>query len=72
MTTLGVNALIGWMGLLGSQGKFAPGKAVHLTQEQAEALRWTSGDGKFDQNLMKWNSDSLTDLEYKKHIGVWG
>jgi len=42
---LGVGALMGWMGLLWSQRGFAVGEAVHLTQEQAEALRWaTSGE----------------------------
>lgn len=42
---------------------------VHQTQEQVEALRWaTSAKGKFARNLMKWNSDSLTDLEYKKDV----
>ncbi|WP_333152689.1 DUF6753 family protein [Microcoleus sp. B9-D4] len=42
-------------------GGFAPGKAVHLTQEQAEALRWASVEGKF------------ANLECKKdvrHLGV--
>ena len=69
LTTLGVGALMGWMGVLWSQGGFAPGEAVHLTQEQAEALRWaTSGEGKFARNLMKWNSDSLTNLECKKDV----
>jgi hypothetical protein len=69
LTTLGIGALMGWMGLLWSQGGFAPGEPVHLTQEQAEALRWaTSGEGKFAQNLMKWNSDSLTNLECKKDV----
>jgi len=69
LTTLGVGALIGWMGLLWSQGGFASGEAVHLTQEQAEALRWaTSAEGKFARNLMRWNSDSLTDLECKKDV----
>ena len=69
LTTLGIGALMGWMGLLWSQGGFAPGEAVHLTQEQAEALRWaTSAEGKFARNLMRWNSDSLTDLECKKDV----
>ncbi|MEG4576229.1 hypothetical protein QUA56_26695 [Microcoleus sp. N3A4] len=69
LTTLGIGALMGWMGLLWSQGGFAPGKAVHLTQEQAEALRWaSSAEGKFARNLMKWNSDSLTNLECKKDV----
>lgn len=68
-TTLGVGALMGWMGVLWSQGEFAPGEAVHLTQQQAEALRWaTSGEGKFARNLMRWNSDSLTNLECKKDV----
>lgn len=69
LTTLGVGALMGWMGMLWSQGGFAPGEAVHLTQEQAEALRWaTSDEGKLARNLMKWNSDSLTNLECKKDV----
>lgn len=69
LTTLGVGALMGWMGVLRSQGGFAPGKAVHLTQEQAEAMRWaTSAEGKFARNLMRWNSDSLTNLECKKDV----
>ncbi|MEG4009854.1 hypothetical protein QUA41_29215 [Microcoleus sp. Pol11C1] len=69
LTTLSIGALMGWMGLLWSQGGFAPGEAVHLTQEQAEALRWvTSAEGKFARNLMKWNSDSLTNLECKKDV----
>jgi hypothetical protein len=69
LTTLGIGALMGWMGVLWSQGGFAPGKPVHLTQEQAEALRWaTSAEGKLARNLMKWNSDSLTNLECKKDI----
>ena len=69
LTNLGMGALMGWMGLLWSQGGFAPGEAVHLTQEQAEALRWvTSAEGKFARNLMKWNSDSLSNLECKKDV----
>ncbi|MFB2895134.1 DUF6753 family protein [Aerosakkonemataceae cyanobacterium BLCC-F50] len=69
LTTLGVGALMGWMGLLWSQGGFAPGEAVRLTQEQAEALRWaSSAEGKFARNLMRWNSDSLTNLECKKDV----
>lgn len=40
LTTLGFSALMEWMGLLWTQGGFALGKAVHLTQEQSEALRW--------------------------------
>ncbi|MEG3973068.1 hypothetical protein QT970_00390 [Microcoleus sp. herbarium8] len=69
LTTLGIGALMGWMALLWSQGGFAPGKAVHLTQEQAEALRWaTSAEGKLARNLMKWNSDSLSNLECKKDV----
>ncbi len=69
LTTLGIGALMGWMGLLWSQGGFAPGEPVHLTQEQAEALRWvTSAEGKFARNLMKWNSDSLSNLECKKDV----
>ncbi len=39
LTTLGIGALMGWRGLLWSQRGFAPGEAVHLTQEQAEVLR---------------------------------
>jgi len=69
LTTLCVGALMRWMGLLWSQGEFAPGEAVHLTQEQAEVLRWaTSAEGKFARNLIKWNSDSLTGLECKKDV----
>ncbi len=69
LTMLGIGALMGWMGLLWSQGGFAPGEAVHLTQEQAEGFRWaTSGEGKFARNLMKWNSDGLTGLECKKDV----
>jgi hypothetical protein len=69
LTTLGVGALMGWMGVLWSQGGFAPGEALHLTQEQAEALRWaTSGEGKFARNLIRWNSDGLTELECKKDV----
>ncbi|MEG5004302.1 hypothetical protein QUB17_11620 [Microcoleus sp. B5-C4] len=69
LTTLGIGALMGWMGLLWSQGGFAPGEAVHFTHEQAEALEWaTSAEGKFARNLMKWNSDNLTNLECKKDV----
>jgi hypothetical protein len=69
LTTLGIGALMGWMGLLWSQGGFSPGQPVHLTQEQVEALHWaTSAEGKFARNLMKWNSDSLTNLECKKDV----
>ncbi|MEG3918477.1 hypothetical protein QUA07_04920 [Microcoleus sp. T3_A4] len=69
LTTLGIGALMGWMGLLWSQGGFAPGEAVHLTQEQTEALRWaTTAEGKLARNLMKWNSDSLSNLECKKDV----
>ena len=69
LTTLGVGALIGWMGLLWSQGGVAAEEPVNLTQEQAEVLRWvTSADGKFARNLIKWNSDSLTNLECKKEV----
>jgi hypothetical protein len=39
LTILGIGALMGWMGLLWSQGGFALGEPVHLTQEQAENLR---------------------------------
>ncbi|MEG4202814.1 hypothetical protein QUA20_02635 [Microcoleus sp. Pol7_A1] len=39
LTTLGIGALMGWIGLLWSQKGFAPGKTVHFTQEPAEALR---------------------------------
>ena len=69
LVALGVGALIGWMGLLWSQRAFAPGQAVSLTQEQAETLRWaTSAEGKFARNLMKWNLDSLSNLECKKEV----
>ena len=62
LTMLGFGAWMAWMGLLWLQGACASGESVHLTQEQAEALRWTtSAEGKCDLNLMKWNSDSLTD-----------
>lgn len=69
LVALGIGGLMGWMGLLWSQGRFAPGEPIHLTQEQAEALHSaTSTEGKFARNLMKWNSDSLTDLECKKDV----
>lgn len=69
LVMLGVGALMGWMGWLWFQGGFAPGKPVHLTQEQAEALRWaTSAEGKLARNLMRWNADSLTNLECKKEV----
>jgi hypothetical protein len=69
LTTLGVGALMGWMGVLWLQGGFAPGEAVHLTLEQAETLRWaTSTEGKFARNLMRWNADSLSNLECKKEV----
>lgn len=69
LTTLVVGALMGWIGLLRSQGGFAPGEPVHLTQEQAEALRWAiSAERKFARKLMKWNSDSLTNLECKNDV----
>ncbi|MEG4856422.1 hypothetical protein QUB75_01850 [Microcoleus sp. K1-B6] len=69
LVALGAGAVMGWMGLLWSQGGFAPGEGVSLTQEQAETLRWaTSAEGKFARNLMRWNSDSLTDLECKKDV----
>ena len=69
LTTLGIGGLIGWMSLLWSEGGCAPGEAVHLTQEQAEALRWaTSAEGKLARNLMKWNADSLSNLECKKDV----
>ena len=69
LVALGAGAVMGWMGLLWSQGGFAPGEAVSLTQERAETLRWaTSAEGKFARNLMRWNSDSLTDLECKKDV----
>lgn len=72
-TTLGVGALMGWMGLLWSQGGFAPLEAVHLTQEQAEALRWaTSAEGKFARNLMKWNSGQLIDKSCTKDVALEG
>jgi hypothetical protein len=69
LTTLGIGALMGWMGLLWSQERFVLGEPIHLTQDQAEALRWaTSAEGKFARNLMKWNADSLTNLECKKDV----
>ncbi|MEG4118424.1 hypothetical protein QUA43_13240 [Microcoleus sp. N9_B4] len=69
LVALGAGAVMGWMGLLWLQGGFAPGEPVHLTQEQAEALRWaTSAEGKFARNLMKWNLDSLSNLECKKEV----
>ena len=70
LTTLGIGALMGWMGLVWLQGGFfAPEEAVHLTQEQAEALWWvTSAERKLAQNLMKWNSDILSNLECKKDV----
>ena len=69
LTTLGIGALMGWMGLLWLQGGFAPGEPVHLTQEQAEAMRWaSSAEGKLARNLMKWNLDSLSNLECKKEV----
>ncbi|MBD2183907.1 hypothetical protein H6S82_26685 [Planktothrix sp. FACHB-1355] len=54
LTTLGVCALIGWMGLLRSQGEFGLPKAVKVTQGQVEALRWATRDlgevrSKFDE-----------------------
>jgi hypothetical protein len=52
------------MGWLWFKGGFAPRKAVYLIQQQADALQLvTSAKGKFSRNLMKWNSDSLADLE---------
>ena len=69
LVALGAGAVMGWMGLLWSQGGFAPGEAVSLTQEQAETLRWaTSAEGKFARNLMRWNADSLTNLDCKKDV----
>ncbi|WP_445316327.1 DUF6753 family protein [Microcoleus vaginatus] len=42
---------------------------VHLTQEQAETLRWaSSAEGKFARNLIGWNSDSCANLECKKDV----
>ncbi|WP_339382855.1 DUF6753 family protein [Microcoleus asticus] len=42
---------------------------VYLTHEPTEALRWVSNaERKFDRNLMKWNSDSLVNLECKKDV----
>ncbi|WP_019488091.1 DUF6753 family protein [Kamptonema formosum] len=73
LTTLGIGALMGWMGLLWSQGGFAPGEAVHLTQEQAEALRWaTSAEGKLARNLMKWNSGKLIDKSCTQDVALEG
>ncbi|MEG4940821.1 DUF6753 family protein [Microcoleus sp. F4-D5] len=69
LVALGAGAVMGWMGLLWSQRGFAPGEPIHLTQEQAESLRWaSSAEGRFARNLMKWNSDSLTNLECKKDV----
>ncbi|MEG4308944.1 MULTISPECIES: DUF6753 family protein [unclassified Microcoleus] len=69
LVALGAGAVMGWMGLLWLQGGFAPGEPVHLTQEQTEAMRWaTSAKGKFARNLMKWNLDSLSNLECKKEV----
>jgi len=52
-----------------SQEGFEPGKALHLTQEQAETFRWaTSADGKFAPNFIGWNSDSCAKVEYKKDV----
>nr|WP_293196094.1 MULTISPECIES: DUF6753 family protein [unclassified Microcoleus] len=66
---LSAGAVMGWMDLLWSQGGFAPGEPVHLTQEQADALRWaTSAEGKFARNLIRWNSDSLSSLECKNDV----
>ena len=39
---LGFGVWMGWMGLLWLQAGCAPGEAVHLTQEQAEALQWAT------------------------------
>ncbi len=63
---------MGWMGVLWAQGGFAPGKPVHLTQEQVEALRWaTSAEGKFARNLMKWNSDSQAgDIKNNSYLNI--
>ncbi len=44
LVALGAGAVMGWMGLLWSQGGLAPGEAVSLTQEQAETLRWATGN----------------------------
>ena len=69
LVALGAGAVMGWMGFVRSQGGFAPGEPSRLTQEQAEALRWaSSAEGKFARNLIKWNSDSLTNLECKKDV----
>ena len=69
LVALGAGAVMGWMGFVRSQGGIAPGEPIHLTQEQAEALRWAStAEGKFARRLMKWNSDSLTNLECKKDV----
>lgn len=73
LTMLGVGALMECTGLLWSQRGLAPGKPVHLTQEETKALRWaTSAEGTFARNLIEWNSDSLTDLEYKKDVKLLG
>ena len=68
LTTLGVSALMEWMGLLRSQRGFALGNQF-VDSEQAEALRRaTNAEGKFNRNLMRWNSDSLTNFECKKEV----
>ncbi|WP_333330155.1 DUF6753 family protein [Microcoleus sp. BROC3] len=42
---------------------------LHLTKEQAEALRWvSSAEGKFARNFIWWNSDSFANLECTKDV----
>ena len=67
LTTLGIGALMGWMGVLWSQGGFAPGKAVHLTQEQAEALRWATVNFSF---LVVGKYVMVMNLQNPAHIKV--
>jgi hypothetical protein len=66
LTILGAGV---FMGLLWWQGGFALGVPTYLAQVPVEALRWaTSAEGKFARNLMRWNSDSSTNLECKKDV----
>ncbi|MEG4070714.1 hypothetical protein QUA42_25810 [Microcoleus sp. Pol11C2] len=67
LTALGIGALIGWLTLVAK--RVYAGENGLLKQEQVEAFRWeTSAEGKFARNLMRWNSNSLTNLEYKKDV----
>ncbi len=52
---------------------FALGKPVHLTQRQAEGLRWaTSAEGKCDRNLMQLNLDSLVNAKIPdEEYAIW-